>query len=306
MSALYLGYAPPPLQPPEPLLTFARFADIPHLVFVWLFALSLFETDFKLRTVHWLAGVFYCAPIVWLRLHYVGLLPPLPAWFIPYGIATSALLMAHLCYATIRGRMDDLLEARRSARIYFVIVVTAVAVAAAMTDLMPDGAGPVDKRTAKVIAIWPAIVWGAIWMLAFRSDAVRFVQTVSRSAKTEARDRALRKALDAEMSEREAFRDPELTIVRLAARLGVNQHRLRALINQGLGYENFGAFINTYRIDAVKAALASPDKAEQPILRIAMDAGFKSLSPFNKAFRDRVGTTPTAYRKSCLGSAPPD
>jgi len=33
-----------------------------------------------------------------------------------------------------------------------------------------------------------------------------------------------------------------------------------------------------------------------PILTIALDAGFGSLAPFNRAFRSHTGCTPTEYR----------
>ena len=73
------------------------------------------------------------------------------------------------------------------------------------------------------------------------------------------------------------------------------------MINQRLGYRNFAAFLNRYRIEEAKAALADPGQAEVPILTIAMDAGFQSLAPFNRAFKAETGLTPTAYRRRKLG-----
>ena len=46
-----------------------------------------------------------------------------------------------------------------------------------------------------------------------------------------------------------------------------------------------------------KAALADPSQAEVPVITIAMDAGFQSLGPFNRAFKATTGVTPTEYRK---------
>ena len=48
----YLGFTIEPFQLPPDLGIFVRFLDIPHLVFVWLFALSIFETKFKFRWFH--------------------------------------------------------------------------------------------------------------------------------------------------------------------------------------------------------------------------------------------------------------
>ena len=68
-------------------------------------------------------------------------------------------------------------------------------------------------------------------------------------------------------------------------------------INQGLGHRNFNSFVNGYRIAEVKAALADPRQAEVPVLTIALDAGFNSLGPFNRAFKAETGLTPTEYRR---------
>jgi len=72
---------------------------------------------------------------------------------------------------------------------------------------------------------------------------------------------------------------------------------LRRLINQRLGYRNFNVFLNEHRIAEAKAALADPRQAEVPVITIAMDAGFQSLGPFNRAFKATTGVTPSEYRK---------
>lgn len=47
----------------------------------------------------------------------------------------------------------------------------------------------------------------------------------------------------------------------------------------------------------MKAALADPDQAEVAVLTVALDAGFSSLGPFNRAFKAETGLTPTDYRR---------
>ncbi|MFI4995652.1 MAG: helix-turn-helix domain-containing protein [Hyphomicrobiales bacterium] len=46
------------------------------------------------------------------------------------------------------------------------------------------------------------------------------------------------------------------------------------------------------------AALADPGQASVPILTIALDAGFSSIGPFNRAFKARTGQTPSEYRRA--------
>jgi AraC-like DNA-binding protein len=91
-------------------------------------------------------------------------------------------------------------------------------------------------------------------------------------------------------------RDERLTIAALASRLGEQEYRLRRVINGALGHRNFAQFLNAYRLAEVKAALADPAQREVPILTIALDAGFGSLGPFNRAFREAEHMTPSEFR----------
>ena len=102
------------------------------------------------------------------------------------------------------------------------------------------------------------------------------------------------------MEREKAWRDEELSFARLAAQLGLQEYKLRRLINRGLGHRNFTAFLNRYRIKEVCDALDDPSQAAVPISTIALDAGFGSLGPFNRAFREANGMTPSEYRSRGL------
>jgi len=64
------------------------------------------------------------------------------------------------------------------------------------------------------------------------------------------------------------------------------------------------AFLNRYRIDEAKTALADSSQKDVPVLTIGMDAGFRSLGPFNRAFKADTGLTPTGFRGLALAKAP--
>ncbi len=114
---------------------------------------------------------------------------------------------------------------------------------------------------------------------------------------TNAADQKLVDALLRLMADERVYRHENLTIGTLATRLGIPEYRLRRLINQRLGYRNFNTFLNNHRIEEAKAALADPTQAEVPVITIAMDAGFQSLGPFNRAFKATTGVTPSEYRR---------
>jgi AraC-like DNA-binding protein len=99
------------------------------------------------------------------------------------------------------------------------------------------------------------------------------------------------------MADERVYRQENITIGVLAGRLKIPEYRLRRLINQRLGHRNFNVFLNNHRIEEAKAALADPAQAEVPVITIAMDAGFQSLGPFNRAFKAVTGVTPTEYRR---------
>jgi AraC-like DNA-binding protein len=92
------------------------------------------------------------------------------------------------------------------------------------------------------------------------------------------------------------FLDPDLSVQALAARVGVPEYALRRLINERLGHRNFAAYVNEHRLREVERRLRDPQFARRPILTLALEAGFGSIGPFNRAFRERYGQTPTEFR----------
>jgi AraC-like DNA-binding protein len=47
----------------------------------------------------------------------------------------------------------------------------------------------------------------------------------------------------------------------------------------------------------VRAALVDPARRDLPVLTLALDAGFQSIGPFNRAFKAATGLTPTEFRR---------
>ena len=94
------------------------------------------------------------------------------------------------------------------------------------------------------------------------------------------------------------YRDMNFSLRQLAEHLGIPEHRLRAHINQQLGYRNFNDFVNQFRIAEVREKLISGDYARIPVLTIAMDAGYRSLSTFNRAFKSIEQLTPKEFRQN--------
>lgn len=302
LIALFLGFTPSFLQLPRFAEIIFIFLDTPLLMGIWLFSLSMYQTGFKLRWYHLLMGVVYCTPILWSRL----LHPDAINRFASIEVATmvivlSVILVSHLVITILLGRSDDLLERRRASRIYYVIIVSLALVSSVAIEIILVGEWRVYQETAKVLAIWPAIVWISYWLLCMNLNTVPVGfknKTDSSTAGINVRESILIKKLKEEMEANKAYLENGLSISILAKKIGITSHRLRTLINQTLGYDNFSIFVNNYRIKAIKKAFADPSNFHVPILTIAQKFGFNSLSPFNRAFRSIEGITPSQYRKN--------
>jgi AraC-like DNA-binding protein len=104
----------------------------------------------------------------------------------------------------------------------------------------------------------------------------------------------LRKAMEDEC----VYRENGLSIAGLASRLSTSEHTLRRLINQRLGFRNFNEFLNRSRLRDACQRLRAPETRSLPILTIALDVGYSSITPFNRAFKEALGMTPTQYREA--------
>lgn len=98
----------------------------------------------------------------------------------------------------------------------------------------------------------------------------------------------------------QAWKDPELSIGKLAIVLDIPKHQLSELLNEYLG-KSFYNLINEYRVESAKKLLLDEAYANWSILAIAFECGFNSKSAFNSFFKKVTEQTPSEYRKIELG-----
>ena len=288
-------------------------------VVFWLLASALFEEGFRLR---WWHGA------LWLVLTAAGsvacLLPSGPRSSDASGLLNLGLVLSSLVFAiaaiglTIASWRSDLVEGRRRMRLFVVVASSAYIGLTALFQLAGSSRGDAGWGSLigaiGLLAISGTIAWSLLRVgpaqSLFLVDAPPRIAPVVDAAPAgedkappEAADPALIARLEQVMTTERTYRQDGLTIGALAQRMGLPEYRLRRLINQGLGYRNFNTFLNRYRIGEVKAALADPAQAEVPVLTLALDAGFSSLGPFNRAFKAETGTTPSEYRRTALGKS---
>ena len=207
-----------------------------------------------------------------------------------------------------RGRENDLVEARRRMRAVFVWTVGAALIAVNAIYFYTNVIG--HQRASVFVSM--AIIFGIAILSLLLGVALLGVRRVdlfalvkpdlpSPVSSDDPTGNALAERIDQYMWTERAWRDETLTIAKLALQVGAQEYRLRRVINGAMGHRNFAAFVNGYRLQEVKAALADPTQRDVPILTIALDAGFGSLGPFNRAFREAEAMTPTVYRSNATG-----
>lgn len=113
--------------------------------------------------------------------------------------------------------------------------------------------------------------------------------------------RELARIIDA-MEQDKLYQQEGLTIASMAKKLSIHEYKLRGLINGKMNYRNFNDFLNFYRIQEVTEKLSLPAFIQTPVLTLALESGFRSLSSFNKAFKNTHQLTPTEYRKKVLNN----
>lgn len=101
-------------------------------------------------------------------------------------------------------------------------------------------------------------------------------------------------AVDALMRTKRLYRDPDLSLDRLARRAGIPARQISTAINRVFG-RNVSQVLNEYRIEEAKRLLASSDL---PVTAILFDVGFQTKSNFNREFLRVTGMTPSDYRRS--------
>jgi AraC-like DNA-binding protein len=91
------------------------------------------------------------------------------------------------------------------------------------------------------------------------------------------------------------WRDPDLSLDRLAGLLGTNTAYLSRALNEGLGM-SFNDAVNRQRVAEIRRCLALPGE-QRDLLVLALEVGFSSKTSFNRVFKAQTGQTPTQFRQ---------
>jgi len=296
--------------------------SVGNSVLFWVFAQSLFDDEFALQRKHvitWLAvialGVLFFAVVVMPQQRELATFPLAVAIAMRWTPIVFAVLAVVAAASQWRA---DLVEGRRRLRVFILSMGTLYTLITAAARLASED----GRLSGWMPSLDTALLLGIVGTLA--AQVLRVVDTellrvplapaaqppaplagwVAKPAPApDAADERLAAELQRLMAEQRAYRTEDLTIASLAATLKTPEYRLRRLINQRLGHRNFNAYVNGFRLDEAQQALADPAQRELPVLTIALEAGFQSIGPFNRAFKATTGLTPTEYRRQKLADS---
>ena len=277
-------------------------------VFFWWFGSALFDDSFQWRW--WRFAPLALLPTSYLVRHFGVVEGGVATSMLVLHLSINAVLFADVLRLAIVNAADDLVDPRRRFRVIMSVVVGVFGIGIAVAEM----AEPHLKSTDNLLHLQAAAIFAlnlffGAWLLTPRRDLFAVENPVEspNALATESDrgvsggDKALLQKLTALM-ETGAYRAEGLTVAGLAEKVGVPEHQLRKLINGALGFRNFSSFLNSYRIEDAKAALSDPDNARKQVIQIALDLGYGSIAPFNRAFKQATGKTPTDFRKEKLGT----
>ncbi|WP_370677127.1 helix-turn-helix domain-containing protein [Pleomorphomonas sp. PLEO] len=107
-------------------------------------------------------------------------------------------------------------------------------------------------------------------------------------------DAAVVGRIEALMAEKQLYRDPDLTLERLARRAGIPARQISAALNRIHG-RNVSQVVNEYRVRDAQRRLKETDDT---VTVVMLEAGFGTKSNFNREFLRVTGMTPSAYRRA--------
>lgn len=300
---IYSPFIPEPFQvDPGPFLVPVRFAMNLTPGLFTILAYSLFQDGE--RFPRWLFGVFFVQ---------VLLEEPLPLilsidvaqgdlLFETVPAVLQIVLIGFALFWMLASWRADLVEERRHLRVA-VLVITGVYTVG--TIVLGRVLVPLEVvqpfHTHVVLAAICALLCIAVILIVAQRGTQIFIEPGRRPATPAQNDVDDRFSADLEAVER-AFRDDRvyreagLAVGSLAAKLAIPEYRLRKLIHEKLGYRNFNALLHDYRIGEACDRLVSPEERHLPILTIALSVGYQSVNPFNRAFREIKGMTPSEFR----------
>ena len=214
------------------------------------------------------------------------------------------LFVAYALYWTLKGWRADLVEDRRALRWLIIAYFGGLIFLVLFVENFLVGFGLVAYSTVRAFLAYAiAVTTLSMLVAAMRFDyvslssVIRKVTEIGEEAEPEESKNFDEQDFDTLFAEAKLYQEAGLTIAVLSLKLNLPEYRLRAFIHKQMGFRNFNAMLHKYRIDDACQTLADKNKLGQSVLTTALAVGYQSITPFNNAFKQIKGMTPSEYRR---------
>lgn len=259
---------------------------------------------------------FFVGPLAWLG--FVGQTRPIPPSTVALHIGGGVLLCAIALWVNSTGRFD-LIEVLITASylVYISLLVRLWRQGPDALALLPLGQSTrqhywlggltgllifilfLDGAIAIAFYLGRGDLAGAIIFVAsapLLAGALIFAVIKLTAAEARHKPKAsadLMDQIDTLMAETQIYCEPDLSLARLAARLGAPVKQISRTINASTG-ANVSQYINKWRVEHAADLLINTDLK---VIAVSQDAGFLTRSNFYREFKQHYGQSPASYRR---------
>ena len=276
--------------------------------FLWVHTRLQLSDDSKIPTAFWWLAFVYIFPSTVEDALYLSNIATTPiknsfldvllfdvvARLIPVGMTL------HTIYMCVYDLGNDLLEPRRLLRKLYSVLISGYFLVVIIARFWFAYESPMWLQIVESLALFTGLF--LLHVFSFSYSFQPMDTPTQRTRKNPGRPMVIEEDEDTKkiiallkdaMENKLFYTRPGATIRTLAEELNLPEYRVRRVINGELGFNNFNQYLNSLRIERSLVLLR---ETNTPIVNIALDLGYKSLSPFNRAFRLSQNTTPTEYR----------
>ncbi len=146
--------------------------------------------------------------------------------------------------------------------------------------------------------VWQKDIYRKADIVLPESESISEKSNINQNVKSEAEDFSdLALEIKNLVEGEKMYLNSGLNIDNISGRIGIHRNTISKCINEYYK-QNFHQFINSYRIIHSQKLLKDPSQDNITIEGVALNSGFSSKSVFNPAFKEKVGVTPSEYRKA--------
>ncbi|MEL6869392.1 MAG: helix-turn-helix transcriptional regulator [Pseudomonadota bacterium] len=228
-------------------------------------------------------------------------------WFVQTAIYIVLIVRRLIHY---RARLRDIFASTRQRELSWIVWVLVLLVFSwvwLLLNTLFDAAtqtrvGELIDAAVSTLLVYILAIWGLRQHPGFEhhyseaaQDAVSTQTTkYERSALQEADAVRIAGKIEQAMSAAALYREPNLSLGDLSARIGVTPNYVSQTLNETLS-SSFFDYVNRWRVQEAMPLVAA---GKRTVVDIANAVGFNSRSAFYKAFRNATGMTPSAYRNA--------